>query len=163
MKRKKQEPLALVVARSANGVIGCNGNLPWHLPEDLAHFKQITMGHAVIMGRLTYESIGKPLPGRRNIIVSTTIRDIPGCEVANDLILAIQLARTTDSEPRVIGGSRLFAEALPLATRIFITEIHAHYDGDTYFNHNLSRFKTVLLFPSPIGNSTFIEMEVIES
>jgi len=129
-----QAPLALVVAVSRNGVIGRDGGLPWHFREDLRHFRAVTLEHAVIMGRKTWESIGKPLPKRRNIVV-TRQRDlvVPGCEVASGLEEAIELARTSDSEPRVIGGASLYALALPLATRLLLTEIDEEVDGDTHF------------------------------
>ncbi len=127
-------PLALVVAIGNGGVIGQHGALPWHIPEDLKHFKAVTMGHAILMGRKTYDSIGRPLPGRRTIVVSQTARAIDGCEVAPSLPAAIALARTTDDEPRVVGGARLYEEALPLATRIYLTEVHGTVDGDAFFH-----------------------------
>ncbi|MGM0577785.1 MAG: dihydrofolate reductase [Myxococcota bacterium] len=127
-------PLVLVVAVSRNGVIGKDGGLPWHIPGDLKHFKRNTMGHAIIMGRRTWESIGRPLPGRRNIVVSRR-RDleIPGCEVAHDLDEALALARTEDDAPRVIGGASLYEEALPRATRLLLTEVDRDVEGDTFF------------------------------
>ncbi|HCP47902.1 MAG TPA: hypothetical protein DIU15_17820 [Deltaproteobacteria bacterium] len=127
-------PLALVVAVSRNGVIGRDGGLPWHYREDLRHFRAVTLHHAVIMGRKTWESIGKPLPKRRNIVV-TRQRELvlPGCEVAGSLDHAITLARTTDTEPRIIGGAALYSLALPLATRLLLTEIDEEVDGDTHF------------------------------
>src|SRR3954470_2467823 len=114
-------PLALVVAIADGGVIGKDGTLPWRIPEDLQHFKAMTMGHAIIMGRKTHASIGRPLAGRRNIVVSRTADGFDGCELARSLEAAIALARTTDPEPRIIGGVKLFEEALALATRIFLT------------------------------------------
>jgi dihydrofolate reductase len=127
-------PLALVVAIGTGGVIGRNGSLPWHLSEDLKHFKAVTMGHAIVMGRKTYASIGRPLPGRRTIVVSRTERAIEGCEVAPTLTEAIALARTTDEEPCIVGGAQLYAEALPLATRIYLTEVHGPFEGDAFFH-----------------------------
>lgn len=130
----KREPLALVVAVAKNGVIGKNGALPWHHPEDLKHFKAVTTGHAIIMGRNTYASIGKPLPNRRNIVVSRTPSFLAnGCEVAASLDEAIRLARTTDPEPRIIGGAALYAAALPRATSIYFTEVDESPDGDVRF------------------------------
>jgi len=127
-------PLALVVAVSRNGVIGRDGDLPWHFREDLRHFRAVTLDHAVIMGRKTWESIGRPLPKRRNIVVTRQSGLVaPGCEVVGSLEEAIQLARTSDDEPRVIGGASLYALALPLATRLFLTEIDEDVEGDTYF------------------------------
>ncbi|MCL2723951.1 MAG: dihydrofolate reductase [Polyangiaceae bacterium] len=127
-------PLALIVAVAEGGVIGKDGKLPFRVPEDLRHFKNTTMGHAIIMGRKTYESIGRALPGRRNIVVSRTPGySAEGCEVASSLEEAVMLARTTDEEPHVIGGGAIYEAALPFATRIYLTRIHARYEGDTFF------------------------------
>ena len=128
------QPLALIVAMSKNGTIGLGGALPWHVPEDLKHFKRITTGHAILMGRKTHESIGRPLPNRRNLVVSRTPGlVIEGCEVAASLEEAIRLARASDPEPIVIGGAELYRAALPLATRLYVTEIARDIDGDVKF------------------------------
>lgn len=127
-------PLALVVAIGDRGVIGKDGALPWRLPEDMRHFKAMTMGHAIIMGRKTHASIGRPLKGRRNIVVSRTADGFEGCEKALSLEQAIALARTTDEEPRIIGGASIYEAALPLATRIFLTEVHRQVEGDAFFH-----------------------------
>jgi dihydrofolate reductase len=127
-------PLAVVVAVARGGVIGRDGGLPWHLPEDLRHFRAVTRGHAVIMGRRTFESIGRPLPDRRNVVVSRTAGFAPpGVEVAGSLDAALDAARLTDSEPRVIGGAALYAAALPRATTVWLTEIDRDVAGDTFF------------------------------
>ncbi len=127
-------PLALVVAVADDGTIGKGGTLPWHLPEDLRHFRRLTLGHAVIMGRRTHASIGRALPQRTNIVVT---RDpayaAPGCAVARNLPEALSLARSTDAEPRVIGGASLYAEALPLTTRMYMTLVHERPSGDVFF------------------------------
>jgi len=128
-------PLAIVVAIGDGGEIGKGGALPWRIPEDLRHFKEKTMGHAIIMGRKTHASIGRPLAGRRNIVVSRTADGFDGCEKASSLEEAIALARTTDEEPRIIGGSAIYEAALPLATRIFLTEVHRKIDGADAFFH----------------------------
>jgi dihydrofolate reductase len=128
------KPLAIVVAIAGNGAIGNAGTLPWRIPEDLKHFKNVTTGHAIIMGRKTYESIGKPLPNRRNIIVSRGMKAVEGCELAPNLEAAIALARTTDEEPRIIGGATIYEAALPLATKIFLTEVHREVEADTFFH-----------------------------
>jgi dihydrofolate reductase len=123
----------LVAAVAANGVIGQNGALPWQLPEDLKHFKRLTMGHPVIMGRRTWESLGKPLPGRDNIVVTGRAGyEAPGAGVANSLHGALALCA---GEPVafVIGGSRLFAEALAIASGLVLTEIQRDFPGDTWF------------------------------
>lgn len=126
-------PLGLVVAVARRGAIGKNNALPWRIPEDLKRFKAVTLGHAVIMGRATWESIGKPLVDRRNIVVSRTLRELPGAEVAPSLDAALALARTSDPLPMIIGGAKLYAEALPLATHLFLTEIDRDVDADTFF------------------------------
>jgi dihydrofolate reductase len=126
-------PLGLVVAVARNGGIGRARALPWRLPEDLAHFKAVTMGHAVVMGRTTHESIGRPLPGRRNVVVSRTVAALPGCEVARSLEDALALARAEDPMPMVIGGATLYVEALPLATHLFLTEVDRDVEADTFF------------------------------
>ena len=126
--------ISLVAALARNRVIGANGGLPWRLPGELRHFKQVTLGHPVIMGRRTWESLPKkPLPDRRNIVVSGTPDfAAPGADVARSLDEALALCA---GEPlaSVIGGSALFAEALPRAHRLELTEIDKDYDGDTYF------------------------------
>jgi len=123
----------LVAAVASNGVIGRNGRLPWHLPEDLKHFKRLTLGHPVIMGRRTWESLGRPLPGRENIVVTHRAGyDAPGAAVANSFEGALALCA---GEPVafVIGGRQLFAESLPLAAGLVMTEIQRDYEGDTWF------------------------------
>lgn len=127
------QPLCLVAAVAKNRVIGRQGKMPWHLPEDLKHFRRVTLGHAVIMGRLTFESMGKALPKRRNIVVSRQALSFEGCEVVSSLEQAIALARTTDPEPRVIGGGQLYTLALPLATQLILTEVQQEPVGDAFF------------------------------
>lgn len=125
--------LSLVVAVARNGVIGRDNRLPWRLPDDLAYFKQVTMGHPVVMGRRTHESIGKPLPGRKNIVVTSNPRfEAPGCTVVTSLDGAWEAAGNA-SEVCVIGGTSLFQESLPLADRIHLTEVQAEVEGDTFF------------------------------
>lgn len=127
-------PLAMVAAMARNRVIGHAGQLPWHEPADLAHFKRTTTGHTVIMGRKTWESLGKPLPKRRNLVVTRQLGfSAVGAEVFADLTQAIAAARTTDAEPMIIGGGEIYALALPLATRIELTEIAREPAGDAYF------------------------------
>ena len=124
---------SLVVAVARNGVIGRDNQLPWRLPNEIAYFKLVTMGHAVVMGRRTWESIGKPLPGRRNIVV-THKRDYQasGCTVVHSLDQAWEAARGAD-EVCVIGGTTLFEESLAVADRIHYTEVEADVEGDTFF------------------------------
>lgn len=125
--------LSLIVAMSTNRVIGIQNQLPWHLPADLKHFKQLTLGKPVIMGRKTYDSIGKPLPNRCNIVVSRNQSlQIPGCEVVNSLESALKLVATA-AEVMIIGGEQLFTQALPLADRLYLTLIHQQIPGDSFF------------------------------
>ena len=128
----KAPRVTLILARARNGVIGASGGLPWRLPEDLQFFKRTTMGHPIVMGRKTWESIGRPLPGRRSVVV-TRDRDFAasGAEVVHGLDEAIERCADTD-EIFVIGGARLYADALPRADRLLLTEIHADFDGDTF-------------------------------
>lgn len=125
--------LASIVAVARGGVIGVNGNLPWRVREDMRLFKRLTLGHAVIMGRATYDSIGKPLVERRNIVVSRTATAIEGCEVARDVASAIALARETDTCPFIIGGATIYAATIDLVTDLYLTEIDRTVDGDTFF------------------------------
>lgn len=114
-------------------LIGSDGRLPWHLPADLRHFKQTTLGKPVVMGRKTYESIGGPLPDRTNIVVTRDRRyHAPGCTIARSLEQAIRSAGDV-SEVMIIGGADLYRQALPHATRIYLTRIDAEFDGDTWF------------------------------
>ena len=124
---------SLIVARARNGAIGRNNAMPWHLPADLAHFKRTTTGHPIIMGRKTFESIGKPLPGRRNIVVSRNPQwRAEGCDVFQSLAAA--LASTAPAaQVFIIGGASLYREALDFADRLYLTEVDASPEGDTFF------------------------------
>ena len=123
----------LVAAVASNGIIGANGRLPWHFPEELKHFKEVTLGHPVIMGRRTWESLKSALPGRRNIVVTRTPGyRAPGASVAASLQAALALCADVP-KAMVIGGSALFAESLPLAAGLELTEIQRDYPGDTWF------------------------------
>lgn len=127
--------LNLIVAMAKNNVIGLNGKMPWQLPADLQYFKRITMGHPIIMGRKTFDSIGRALPGRQNIVV-TRNRDWQhsGVEVAHTLNEAITLAGgASDANKFVIGGAALYSEALNVADTLYVTRIHADVAGDTFF------------------------------
>ena len=131
----------LIVAMASNRVIGLKNKLPWHISEDLKYFRRVTSGHPVIMGRKTFESIGKALPGRLNIVISRN-RDLvlSGATVVRSLDEAIQLANSENTF--VIGGEEIFKLALPRASRLYITMIHHAYPGDTYFPEwDPNRFK----------------------
>ncbi|HEY3395718.1 MAG TPA: dihydrofolate reductase [Lacipirellulaceae bacterium] len=129
--------VSIIAAVAENGVIGRDGNLPWHLSADLRRFKQLTMGHTVIMGRRTWESIGRSLPGRRMVVVSRQPGyhvDAQGIEVAASLDDALKRAAALgDDEAFVIGGETLFKEALPRADRLYYTSVRANVSGDVYF------------------------------
>lgn len=114
-------------------VIGAGGTLPWRIPEDLRRFKATTMGHAIIMGRKTFDSVGRALPGRRNIVVTRTTVVAPAVEIARSIEEAITLARTTDPEPCVVGGAEIYRLALPLATRLLVTWVERKVEGDARF------------------------------
>ncbi|MDN5369938.1 MAG: dihydrofolate reductase [Shewanella sp.] len=125
--------IALIAAMANNRVIGKDNQMPWHLPEDLRHFKQVTMGKPVVMGRRTYESIGKPLPGRQNIVITrNSDMTIPGVTMVSSLSEAFDQANVCD-ELMIIGGGQLYAEALPFADILYLTQISLDVDGDTYF------------------------------
>ncbi len=125
--------LSLIVAVAENGVIGARGSLPWRLPDELAHFKRTTLGKPVLMGRRTWESIGRPLPGRANVVLSRDPKYAPhGAFVARDLDEAIGM-HAAAPEQFVIGGASLYADALPRAERIYLTRVHARPIGDVSF------------------------------
>lgn len=126
--------VTLVVAAALNGVIGRDGGLPWHLPADLAHFKRVTLGRPVLMGRRTHESIGRPLPGRLNLVLSRDPDYRPdGCRRVGSMDEAAALAAAEGAdELMVIGGAGVYAEALPRADRILLTRVHAAPRGDTF-------------------------------
>ncbi len=124
--------LNLIVAVAKNNVIGLGGKMPWHLPGELAYFKQVTMGHPIIMGRKTFDSIGRPLPGRRNIVVTANQAwRHDGVEVADSVEAALGLI--AGQSGFVIGGATLYTAALPLADRVYLTAIDADVEGDTHF------------------------------
>jgi len=131
--------LSLVWAMAQNRVIGRNNNLPWYLPEDLKYFKRITMGKPIIMGRKTFDSIGKPLPGRANIVITRNPDfGVEGVKVVNSLDAAITLCKSIGEidgvdEAMVIGGAEIYKLALPSADRLYLTEVHSEVEGDAYF------------------------------
>ncbi len=114
--------ISIIVAVASNGVIGDKNTLLWHIREDLQHFKALTTGHPVVMGRKTYESLGRPLPNRRNIVVSRQEIAIAGCEVVHSLTEALALF-AAEEEVFIIGGAQIYAEALPLADRFYLTRV----------------------------------------
>ena len=125
--------ISIIAAADEKGAIGFKGNIPWHLPADFKRFKELTMGHPVIVGQKTFESIGKPLPGRTNIVVSN-IPDYQadGCLVAHSFEDAIRLAGNAD-EVFVIGGGQIYRLAMPAAQTIYLTRVHGTFEGDVFF------------------------------
>jgi dihydrofolate reductase len=124
---------SIIVAVSENGAIGSDGKIPWHLPRDLKEFKKRTTGHAIIMGRKTYESIGKPLPGRHSIVLSRTVNHLAeGVDVVRSLDEAFEKAKS-DPSPFIIGGAEIYNMALPHVHRVFLTRVCDTMDGDTFF------------------------------
>jgi len=134
-----KQRISLIVAMAKNRVIGANNTLPWHLPADLKHFKSLTMGHHIVMGRKTYESIGKPLPGRTSVVITRNANySVPGVIAVNSLEAAISECGD-DAEIFVIGGAELFRQAISLADRIYLTEIDAIFSGNAHFTDLDSR------------------------
>lgn len=136
---------SIIVAQSQNRVIGINNTLPWYLPADLKRFKAITMGHHMIMGRKTYESIGKPLPGRTSIVI-TRNQDLEfqGCVMAHSLKEAFEIAqKNNDEEAFVIGGADLIKQAIDICDKLYLTNIHYDFKGDTFLEPLSSTWKEV--------------------
>lgn len=137
--------ISVIAAVATNGVIGRRGALPWHLSGDLQRFKRLTMGHTIIMGRRTWESIGRPLPGRRTIVV-TRQHDFcfcvaDGVHIAESLDDALHAAEIAgEDEAFIVGGAQLYQEAVPMADRMYLTEVAADVEGDTYFPLNFDTF-----------------------
>lgn len=132
--------IEIVAAVADNNAVGLNGHMPWHIPEDLKHFKKLTLGKAIIMGKRTWESLANPLGGRLNIIVSKTLKEDAktedlslGVQLASSLNEAITMSHERSLDAMVIGGSRLWEEALPLATKMNLTLIHDRPEADTFF------------------------------
>ena len=134
--------LSMIVAHANNRVIGKDNDMPWHLPADLAYFKKTTLGKPIIMGRKTYESIGRPLPGRKNIVISRDASyQADGIDVVGSVEDALALVRDVE-EVMVIGGGAIYQHCLPTAQRLYITHIDAQIEGDTYFpEYDLKHWK----------------------
>ena len=145
--------VSMIVAVSANNVIGANAGLPWRLQEDLRRFKKITMGKPMIMGRLTFESIGKALPGRRSIVITRQVDyQREGIEVVTTPDAALELAGDVD-EVMIIGGGEVYEQFLPMTGRIYLTRVHAEFDGDTFFPEiNENEWRIVSSEPLPLND-----------
>lgn len=157
--------ISLIVAASTNNVIGADGELPWHLPEDLRHFKAITMGKPMIMGRATWDAIGRALPGRRSIVL-TRQQDFSAkdCEVVPDVEAALAAAGAAD-EVMVIGGGEIYREFLPMADRIYLTRVQVESEGDTLFPElEMSEWDVVAVAEYPPGDEREIgfDLETLE-
>ena len=125
--------IAIIVAVSANNVIGVSGRLPWHLPEDLKRFRELTMGKPIIMGRATFESIGRPLPGRENIVLTRDLEYVAeGCVIAQNTEVALAIAQGA-REVMIIGGGEVYRQFLPTADKIYLTRVEVEVQGDTTF------------------------------
>lgn len=150
--------LALIVALARNRGIGLRGALPWHLPEDLKRFKALTMGHALLMGRKTHQSIGRPLPGRRNVVITRGQGAFEGCERAGSLDEALALV-AADPLPFVIGGAELYAQALPRVTHLFLTELDREVEADTFFPPlDAAEWREVSREPGAAPGVTFVAL-----
>lgn len=129
---KRPEPI-IVVAMTRQRVIGCGGRLPWHIPVDLRLFKELTTGHTVIMGRETFVSLGRPLPDRRNLVVSRTLAATPGVEICRSFPEALQRAAADGKKIFVIGGREIYRQALPVAAAMVVSWVREDHAGDTLF------------------------------
>ena len=126
--------ISIIAAMGTNRVIGRGNGLPWNLPADTRFFKETTRGHPVIMGRKTFDTMGKPLPGRRNIVITRRPHlEIPGAEVVSSLEAALSLVNVQEEEVFIIGGSEIYEMALAIADRMYLTLIHESFEGDTFF------------------------------
>ena len=133
MSALKRARISVIAALAKNRVIGIENRLPWRLPEDLAHFKALTLGHPILMGRKTFESLGRPLPGRTNIVITRNANYNPdGCLVADSIPAALALCADVE-EVFFIGGAELYVQAIPLADRLYLTEVDIEAEGDAWF------------------------------
>lgn len=151
--------IAIVAAVAANGVIGCNGRIPWDLPEDRAYFRRLTMGHTLLMGRRTYEEIGAPLAGRHTVVISSTLKAKEKVTVVKTLSEAVSLGETLYPGTNLFlcGGERIYREGLALARRLYLTRLKTAYKGDRYFPAWGEEFE--LLEETDIGSACFCVYE----
>ena len=163
--------LALIVAAARNNVIGRNNTLPWHLPQDLKYFKSVTLGKPIIMGRKTYESIGRPLPGRVNIVITRQSGWMAeGVKVASDLTSAIAFAQQALSESTgsageamIIGGAEIYRSSIELAQRIYLTRINAEIEGDAFFPElDERKWRKVSVTPGDANSPLLHEFQIFE-
>lgn len=160
LKQKYQyKNLSIITAMTYENVIGKNGKLPWHLPDDLKYFKEKTLHHSIIMGRKTYESIGKKLSNRNSIILTYNELFIDkDVQVAHNIDDAVRMATETDNEPFIIGGEKIYNVFLPIVDKLYITYIHKSYDGDVFFpSFDKENFNEV--FSNKLSEMTFSILE----
>ncbi len=151
--------ISLIVAASLNNVIGNKGRLPWSLPAEMTRFKQITIGHPIIMGRKTHESIGRPLPGRQNIIISRNQNyTAQGCEVVPSFSQALTAAKEAN-EIFVIGGEKIYALAMPLADKLYLTRVNLTAKGNKHFNMEPSDWRLVSSEKHPADEKNIYDFE----
>jgi len=149
--------ISIIAAVAENRAIGIHNRLPWHLPADLKYFRNKTLGHHVIMGRKNYQSIGKPLPQRTNIVITRDPGfDAPGCVVVNSIDAALAAA-DGDPEVFIIGGAGIYAQSLPFADRLYLTLVHHSFEGDTYFPELEWALTSATRIPIPLSCSTGAE------
>ena len=155
--------ISLMVAHDPNRVIGIDNELPWHIPADLAYFKEHTIGKGIVMGRNTFESIGRPLPKRRNIVVTRSDDyEAEGVDVVHNLQDAVKLAKEVHEEVMIIGGEQVFNSVLDDADRLYITLVHQEFEGDTYFPEYGREWKLVSESEQQISNDVPFSYQVYE-
>ncbi len=157
--------ISIVVAVAENGVIGKDNQLPWRLSSDLKHFKKLTTGHAVLMGRKTYESIGRPLPKRTNLIVTrNTEYQAAGCEVFTSIEQALEFAqKANETEVFVIGGAQIYQQIMPQVDTVYLTKVKAEVVGDAYFDLSLlDEFKVVDTQSLPVGEKDEFAFDIVK-
>ncbi|GAB4042824.1 dihydrofolate reductase [Spirosoma litoris] len=159
--------ISLISAVASNGVIGRDNDMPWHLPDDFAFFKRKTSHHPIIMGRKSLEALGKPLPNRTNIVITRNPDfTATGVTVVHTLEEAIESAKKADratNEIFVIGGAEIYAMALPIATTLYLTEIHQSFEGDTYFpTFDKADWKEVSRRPHPVDERHAVPFDFVE-
>ena len=157
--------ISIVVAVAENGVIGKDNQLPWRLSSDLKHFKKLTTGHAVLMGRKTYESIGRPLPKRTNLIVTrNTEYQAAGCEVFTSIEQALEFAqKANETEVFVIGGAQIYQQIMPQVDTVYLTKVKAEVVGDAYFDLSLlDEFKVIDTQSLPVGEKDEFAFDIVK-
>jgi len=125
--------ISIIAAMAKNRVIGKDNKLPWSIPDDLKNFKKLTTGNTIIMGRKTFESIGKPLPNRNNIVVSSTMQPLNGVQVCKNIQEALEKAKSIGKEIFIIGGAQIYEQTIPIADKMFISHVKKEHEGDAHF------------------------------